>query len=136
MKSAFACLAGQYHTGDRNTDSKNKEQASSILRSLFVKAGKQSGGFYSPTIVYEPTEYLSNIITGLDIKEEMVKYKDELMSTLHESIDGYIVQLMKSLFVGNVMMDPTFQTSLRQQMDFSVGFMFQKHLQENHQNQR
>lgn len=136
LESAFACIDGQYTTNNRNTDEARKNEATSILRSLFVKKVKSQYS-YNNEFTYQPTEYLSNIIKDLDVKGEMERYRDELMAELHKNIDKYMVELMKSIFIGNIITDGTFQSALRQQMDFSVNMMFQQHiqqhLQQNHQ---
>lgn len=132
LESAFNCIDGQYSTNNRSVDEARKSEATSIIRSLFVKRVNDSHS-YSSSYTYRPTEYLGNIIKDLDVKGEMEKYRDELMAELHKNIDTYMVELMKSIFIGNVIMDGTFQSALRQQMDFSVNMMFQQHLQQNHQ---
>jgi hypothetical protein len=90
LDCAFACLDGQYISGNRNTDQLRRAESKSILRSLFVKETKSGYGFGSNTVTYQPTEYLANIIKDLNIKEELEKHRDRLINILHEHTDEYI----------------------------------------------
>lgn len=116
LKVAFECINGTYTSAIKEND---KSMALSFIRSLFIETKKGSWGNE-----YKPTEYMQEIIRGLDIKDTLDKYKDELIETMHENIDSYIATFIRNMFISNIFADNSFQNALKSEIDSSIQYRF------------
>lgn len=118
LDAAFKCISGTYTNHNLNTNDKDKDKdiAESVIRNLFVNKKKN----YYGAIEYEPTDYMKQLVNGLDLKDTLNKYKDQLIESMHDNIDTYIATFIRNMFVSNIFMDHSFQKSLQQQIDMTI----------------